>query len=202
MEAIMNDQDKYLYKSKLQELSKELRDQGYTISHEVHIDDVIFDLIANKDNESIAYEIKVRSTLADSKEQLNVLRNIAKKHNIDFRIVIVTPPRQIEVDVEDLEFKISEYISTEVPDELAALSGNTYIDGVCDLEYDIIQIENDRIFLQGSGAIDVELEYGGGEGKDGMGMYDSYPFDFNLELSHNMEITELKIKVDTSSFYE
>jgi hypothetical protein len=57
------------------------------------------------------------------------------------------------------------------------------------------------LYLAGSGVVEVELNYGGGEGDDGVSVGTDFPFTFDVELNYSLRIEQVNsIQVDTSSF--
>ena len=198
----MNNIHKYLEIAKAEEVASQLEEQGYTVDRQSELGDVIFDLLAKKDDHFVAYEITARATIPGSMSQMQRLRDTAQRNGYEFRMIIVVPPHEISVEVDDLEENILDHVVNNVPDKLAELSTNTCPDSISDLEFDVVRISKGAIYIQGTGSIDVHLEFDGGEERDGVTMYDSYPFDFSLELDRNLEIEFLDINVNTTSFYE
>jgi mRNA-degrading endonuclease RelE of RelBE toxin-antitoxin system len=102
----------------------------------------------------------------------------------------------------DVEF-IYEALTEHIPQELDDLSTHTVIDVVEDIRISArVPIEQGYRLL-GNGSISVELNYGGGDERDGVTNHASFPFAFELITDSGGAPQELsKVTVDTSSFYE
>lgn len=104
------------------------------------------------------------------------------------------------ISVDGLEQALLSHLLEHIPDELDQLSTHTMIDDVVDLDVDEISVRPGAIKVNGSGVIEVTLQYGGGGEMDGTG--DSYPFTFEAELGPELEVHAAVVEVDTTSFYE
>src|SRR5687768_12623868 len=94
----------YLEALKVEELAADLREKGYETILDAQVGDAVFDLIAVRGQERIAFEVKARSRLSNSTEQVAHLREIAVDAGItEFKVVVVTPPHEVAVSIEDLE---------------------------------------------------------------------------------------------------
>ncbi len=87
--------------------------------------------------------------------------------------------------------------------ELDQLSSHTHVDGISQADVTSISVSKNRIHLSGTGIVEVTLEYGGGEPRDGLTWNTDFPFTFDIELNGQLEVEEInELRVDTSSFYE
>jgi hypothetical protein len=106
-----------------------------------------------------------------------------------------------DIFIEHIQPEINDTLHTDIPDELNELSSGTVFENAYLDTIDDVDIFCDPIMVQGSGTVDVQLNYG--KGDDGASFDDNYPFSFTAELdSGNLEILEIKPSIDTSSFYE
>ena len=198
----MEDLTRYLIKAKEQEVVSELSAQGYGIVQGKGTADD-FDITATRGSERIAVVVKAVSELGRERDVLRRLRDKAEREAFEFRLVIVKPPHQVSVDIDGIAEALSIYLMNNLPSELDAVSSNTIIDEVADIEFDEVNVSQDGIHVRGSGHVGVQLEYGGGEERDGLTLSDGFPFTFDLKLDHDLTIDEVNsIKVDTSDFYE
>jgi Holliday junction resolvase len=194
---------RYLESAKQAEVAEQLRAEGFTVETYKQLGDVQFDLIARKGPKAIAYEFKSGQTARTNREQLNRLQRAAKDAGLEFRIVVVTPPPRVRVEVEQLTEELQDYmINHAFLDELDSLSTHTRIDEVSDLEISDIHIGNGEIRVAGSGSVGVELQYGGdSDGVPSSG--DAFPFRFRAVLTPEGQLKSVEeLSVDTSSFYE
>ena len=116
------------------------------------------------------------------------------------------PPRDRQIHVEALDRALTDEIREHVPSELDELSTHTQIDNVVDVFVTSIVVSENSIEVHGEGVVEIELAYGSsGDERRGLGSRncDSYPFEFQVVLSPDLNITEVReLRVDTSSFYE
>jgi hypothetical protein len=198
---------RYLEAAKQAEIAEALLAQGYTVEREHRVGDASFDLIATKGPHKLAYEFKAGRSPRTSRQNLQKLQEVARDEGFEFRIVVVNPPPRVHVEVETLRDRLFDYMLNEAfPDDLDHLSTHTRIEGLSDLEISDIRVRHDEIRVAGTGAVDVELQYGSGSDQEtGMGskLYDSYPFDFIAILDTDGGLVSVeKLAVDTSSFYQ
>jgi hypothetical protein len=190
----------YLEAAKIEELATELRQQGYRVTTHASLGNQQFDLLAERDGERLAYEVKARQRLAASTDDVLRLRAAAHAAGLSgFRLVVVTPPRPVDVSIENLDDALSTYLLlAETPPELDRLSSETRIIGVTDVEIDAVTIQPSHIRVRGNGTVEVELNFGGGIGRDGVTTTESFPFTFDLELSPELKLVKMhELHVDT-----
>lgn len=194
---------RYLEEAKRAELAEQLQADGYHIELDSRSGDLRYDLVAKKGAEKIAFQVKSRDALRDSKKQIEQLTSAAKKLGYDFRLVIVTPPKEPSIEIQGFKEILLDYLqNNDFPQELYDIASQPSIDSVVDVEIDILHVRKDDIQVAGSGTLEVTLVYGGG-GEDGMTTQDEYPFEFEVILNHELEISRVEsLSVDVSSFYE
>jgi hypothetical protein len=195
---------RYLEEAKRAEIADTLRSEGFSVETEKQIGDVRFDLFAQKGNHSLVYEFKSVGSKRLTRDELVKLQRSAKESGYEFHMVVVNPPPRVTVEVENLASELLDYaINGTYLDDIQALSGNTIIDNITDLDISDIRVSDSGTKVKGTGTIDVILEYGGGESKDGATMSDAYPFRFAVSLEPDGSLASVdEFVVDTSSFYE
>lgn len=195
----------YLEAAKLDQLAAEFRQAGYKVRLNDGKDQVSYDLIAEQGDRKIAVEVVVRSNLRDEAvaERVSTLREHAQSQGFDeFRLVLVSPPRETMVEVEGLEGLLLDTIINDIPSELDILSSHTRILGISDIDITSTAIGRDGIHVTGTGVVLVDLGYGGSEEHDGINEEIDFPFFFDLILTQGLEIERvLSLKADTASFY-
>ena len=73
-------------------LAAELEAAGYNVTRAALADESGYDLVAAKDNQRIAIEVKARSALRESADAIHRLREQARQHGYsEFRLVVVNP---------------------------------------------------------------------------------------------------------------
>jgi hypothetical protein len=193
----------YLEAAKVEEVASQYQREGYEVLV-APVHDYGYDLIAMRGNRRLAIEVKVRSELRKDAEQIRHLREQAQQQGFDeFRLVVVNPPREVAVEIEGLDEKLWDYLVNHISSDLDELSSGTRIVNVIDVDIDSIDVTVNGIRVTGSGIVEVELEYGGGEERDGLTWSTSFPLTFDVELDHTLDIADVyEMKVDTASFYE
>jgi hypothetical protein len=196
----------YLERTKVDQLAEEFRQAGYRVHLEDGEDDGSrYDLVAEQGDRKIAVEVVARTRLRDDTvvDKVAVLREQARHRGFDeFRLVLVSPPRNTVVEVEGLETLLFETIVNDIPSELDILSSHTRIVNISDVEITETAIGKEGIQITGTGIILVDLEYGGGEERDGLNEEIDFPFYFDLLLSTSLDLEQVRsLRVDTESFY-
>lgn len=105
---------------------------------------VVFDLVARRDHEAIFYEVKVlgegRSPIT---KQLSALSAQARREGGRFRLVVVRPGREVEVDVEGIDEALRSALEDDPSGQLGTLGDRVEVTSV-----DGVEIERLRV-LQG-----------------------------------------------------
>ncbi len=204
----MNSLSRYLEQAKVEELMQQLEVQGYQVEREVALPNGEqphrrLDLVARKGDQVIAYEIKAGNALPGAAAQLAYLRSQARQAGYnDFRLVVVWPPRRVDVEVEGLASILLESLQSHMPSALVELPGRMSITDVADIEIDKLRVSADRIFVRGASVVRVELNDEGEDNRDGLALDEPFLCRFQLDLSHDLQIIDAEIEVDTSSWHE
>lgn len=113
----------YLEAAKIEELISELRVQGYDIRAPAETKGAHFDLLATRGEEVLAIEVKARTELKASAKQIEESRRRAAELGFtEYRLVVVNPPRAVEVDVHGLDEALARYMFESIPSELEEIS--------------------------------------------------------------------------------
>jgi Holliday junction resolvase len=193
----------YLEAEKIEQLADDLSRAGYVVEREVRIGDQRFDLIAQRNGERLAFEVKARSRLQESAGQLARLRAAARQAGVDsFRLVVVNPPREVDVTIEGLNWELTRYLQEHLPSELDQISSETIVEDVSDIQIGVADLRRSGIHVRGTAAVDVQLNYDGGAQRDGLTETDSFPFTFDIELGADWKLAHMnEIEVNVDSFY-
>lgn len=195
----------YLEAAKIEEVAEQLRSEGYQVSQERLNPDTHsrYDLIAVMGDKKIAIEVKACSQLRSSAGLIRDLREQAAKQGYDeFRLIVVNPPREKTIEIDNIEGILYDHIMQESFSELEELAGRVSVDDISDVDIDSIEVNSSGIDVQGTGLLSASLEYGGGDHNDGLSVDYDFPFTFRITLNHDMNIVEDEIDIDTSSFFE
>jgi hypothetical protein len=193
---------RYLESAKQAELANQLQTDGFEVETDKKIGDLAFDVVAKRGNQAIAYEIRSVGSRRVTKDVLRRLQVSAKEAGLEFRIVIVNPPPRVKIEIPKLRLDLSDYmINHSFPSELDSLSSATLIENVVDIEISDVRIDEDGTRVEGTGTVEVTLQYGGSS--DSVSSRDAYPFEFSVRLKPDTSLASVdKLTVDTSSFYE
>jgi len=187
---------------KKQEVISQLEAEGYEVVDAQSGADAGFDLMAKKGQKKLAVEIKSSTRLPDAAEEIKRLRELALAMGLDeFRVILVSPPRQRDVEIGGLDERLLASLTEDLPQELHDLATNVLIQDVSDLDIESLEVKEEAIRVKGDAVLDIHLEYGGGEEKDGMSTPASLPFTYDIELDHKLNIAKIhEIKIDTSGW--
>jgi Holliday junction resolvase len=192
----------YLEAYKIEELADDLSREGYQVEREASVGNQQFDLVARRNGELVVYEVKARSRLKESVEQLARLRAAAREAGVtSYRLVVVNPPRETEVAVEGLEAALLAYFVEELPTEVDQLSYETHAKRVKLFEIDSIDVRPQSVRVRGRAALDVELNYRGKTERIDVTVDEGLEFTFDVELGSDLKLARVNIiKVDVSDF--
>ena len=195
----------YLEAAKLEELAVDLERRGYRVSRDARVGDRSVDLLAERGDERLAFEIKARSRLQESAQDVGRLREAARDAGLtELRLVVVSPPHAVDVSIEDLHSELLRYFSeNELPKELLAISPGARVEGVSDIDIESVEIRRARIHLRGRATADIDFNDARGGVGDGLIASDSFQFSFDLELGPNLRIAQMKhLSMDTEGYYQ
>lgn len=217
----------YLEAKKIEDIASQLRGEGYEVTISPTGTDEGYDIVASKGDKKLAVEVKVNSQLRDSAALIKTLRRRAIEHGYDeFRLVVVSPPREVKVSIEKLEEELFKYMEQNLPSTLAGNSlqnlgelglpdvNEIRLVGIGEIDVDSIDITTDGVQVGGNGVAEIEIDYweiheepfwsAGFPPQDGRSLTKwktDVPFTFNVMLNHDLTISKTqKIEVDTSSF--
>lgn len=196
----------YLEAAKIEEISSQLRNEGYDVTLNPSGDDQGYDLVAEKNGAKVAVEVKFNARLRESAETIKDLRRRAIERGYDeFRLVVVSPPHETDVHIEGLDKKLLEHLSENPPDALKNVPQSPCIESVRELEIDSISVTAEGTRVTGNGVVRVWE-------RPTLGVYitniprstlqwvTGLPFSFEIKLDKELRITDVyKIDVDTSS---
>lgn len=194
----------YLEAAKIEEIASQLHNEGYEVIISPGGTYEGYDLIATKGDEKLAVEVKVNSQLRDSAELIKYLQKRAVEHGIDeFRLVVVSPPREVSVEIEGLKRELLKYLRKRLAESDYEDLGIDSIDSVTEIEVDSIEVTIDGIHVVGNGVVKVHfypLSVGDSDTKP---LRWNLPLAFDLELSHKLGILQVYgMSLDTSTLDE
>ncbi|WP_420265023.1 hypothetical protein [Candidatus Magnetominusculus dajiuhuensis] len=201
---------KYLHDIAIAQLYDEYEAKGYSVTKEHMIGGYRADLVAQKNGETLVFEVTTGSLTQKGKERLRSLSAyVNSQAGHKFKFIYSPPPRERTIDIENIEEILTTEMIYNMPDELNALSPHPAIEEIYDVDVNEIDIGKDgTISLKGTGTVSVELRYGSdSDNKKDMGhiTFYSFPFTFSSKLEHKnrkLDTKNLKIKIDTSKYYE
>lgn len=93
------------------------------------------------------------------------------------------------------------HLADQTPEELDELSSGTRVEAVTDVDFDSVIVSGSGVHARGRATVELELNYGGGEERDGLTTSASVPFFFDVVLGHDLHLREVvELDFDTSEF--
>lgn len=193
---------KYWREAAVEELALQYEGDGFSVAREVDFAGLRADLVAVRGDEKILIEVKTAPWTKDDAAQMKSLRNMAVHQlGAKFNLVMVAPPVERDIEIEDFEGILTDYLSNQPPNELTSIASRMIIEGVGDLDILGLYCQPGRISVGGEGVVEVLLEYG--SSRDLVEYSDSFPLFFEIVLNDELEISEVThLSVDTSSFWD
>jgi hypothetical protein len=195
---------RHLAEAAVEQLAEDYRQRGYHVVPSDNGNDGGVDLVVERDGAKIYFQVKSAPGSPEDKELLKkVRRYVSGQPNAQFRLVLVRPPEQPAIEIQDFERRLLELCLDRIDDlAVSEIASGVFPQEVTDVDFELIEVSRDGIEVQGTALASFELEYGG-EGDDGLTTHDSYPLSFHLRLNHDLEIDGVEaLATDVSSFYE
>jgi len=196
---------KHFTDASIEQITADYQEAGYEVVREHRLGDFVADLVATKGDELIVFQFKSKHWEPARIEWARRLRNyVVHQLGASLRLVLVTPPGELLVEIEDLEQLLLDLVSDEASlyDELAT---HVHPDEVSDVEFGRIAIRKDGIELLGFAVVSLKLQYGSdGDLKrgDGLRSSESFPLSFNILLSPRLDVKEvLSLELDIKDYY-
>lgn len=207
LEAIETAKLGYLRAAKLEQVVKELEAGGYLVQLDVPTGNEPnaprFDILARRGEKTLAVKIKVAGASKSSAEQIAHLRKLARTQGInEFQVAVAHPPQTVVAEVEGLEVELERYLTEHMPESLISDFPQARIEEISDIGLDELTVGTDEINVAGDGLVAVNLALGGGEDRDGLDVYERFPFQFTATLDAARRIITADVTVDTSSWQE
>lgn len=191
----------YLERAAAEELAGSLARDGWTVERESQVDDSRVDLVARRGGETVFYEFKLAGSTASAgwAGHLVSQQQLARRHGAAFRLVLVRPPRQMDLEIDGVGQMLFERIVQYPPSEVSDIAGHTLIDDVEGVDLTSVRIRGTIAEIAGEAILGVTLQTGSGEviGSE------SFPFTFSATLDLTAgRADEVEVhEVDTTSWY-
>jgi hypothetical protein len=191
----------YLEAAKVEEVADQLAAEGFMVLKRNMGDIEDYDVVATKNGQKIAIEVKARSALLGAVKDIRALREQAFRQGFtEFRLVITSPPHETRVEIDGLDGHLFRYFIDHLPEALATLAPHTRVTKVTFIEIDAIHVTAGETRVAGTGVVEVELDDGEGEERRSTSWEIDFPFDFAITLDRDLTIKAVeRLDVDTSS---
>jgi hypothetical protein len=190
----------FLERAAAEQLAASLMAQGYHITREARVNDVMIDLIAERNDHKIFYEFRSASAPAvNSALQLRAVQKAARDNAASLRVIFVRPPRAKLIEVDGIERLLENEFRERVPNQVAEIAGGTIVDEVSNVEIYSILLKHGRAEISGDANLSVTLTTGGGEPIDSL----SFPMSFRaiLDVAENELLESEVTELDDSVWY-
>lgn len=189
---------KYWYEIVRDQITDELKEEGFEVYADHLIDGFTADLYAEKGEDKKIIEIKNKNL---SRENFIKLHKFATGHNIKFQLAIADfRSLKPSINIEGIDKMLVDYMNEHSLYE--DLGQKSYVDDITDVSYNDIDIDEKAILLKGEAVCEMCIEF------DDEGDCDfnaNFPMTFDIHIdTKDWEIVDSEegIEVDTSSFYE
>ena len=179
---------------------------GYNIRVDYQDGDVHCDMLAEKKQDRILFEIKSGPVDNRSRDRIEHIRKYAIDHGMKFKLVFARQTQIPQIEVFGLRESLEQEFINNIPSDLDSLSTHTRVIEVEDVYIINLKIEQGgNIQIKGSSEIIVDLIYGSESEDDDTSFTESFPFTFSgvwsLDNKGDLQLNELdELDIDTSSF--
>jgi hypothetical protein len=191
----------FLERAAVEQRAARLEAEGYEVDRDKQEGDLKIDLVARRGDDLVYYEFK----LAGAREydgwahHLVRLQALARTSGASLKLVMVRPPRQMTIEVDDIEEMLRRELAEHVPSEVADIAGYTKVDDVSGVDLTSIQIDGTEAQVGGEANLGVTLFTGGGETVSS----EYFPFSFTatLDLAERTASNVSTSDFDLTSWY-
>jgi len=188
---------------KVEELIASLKAEGYRVKRDGKKRDDKFDLIASKGGRTIAYAVRTSGEIRDGADAVLGLHRRAREEGYDdFRLKVVSPPRQTTTRIEGLEDRLRAQLERHPPEKFGRIPGRKIIEAVHGTEVDSIALIDGGSRVTGSAILQVRVRDGQALGDGAEDFRAEFPFTFDLDLKPDLAVSEARIVVDTSEYFD
>lgn len=198
---------RYYEKATIDQLADEYFKLGYSIKKCTPIGRFRADLLAEKDGQSIFFEVIKGVSNAEVRRRLSEMESLVNRlPNARFVVIPVRFSKEKIIRIEGIEDVLYNYMLNDFPEELDELSTHTSIDYIDSVDIEIIKVVGSNLVIKCSGIVAVILQYGSDDEQEGIRpMKMSFPFTFEGALTTKDKecyVSETdSLKIETSSFY-
>ena len=203
----------YLIKSferaNLEQIADTYREKGYSIKTDARIGPYRVDIVAIKGDETIYIELKTHTESPEAKHRIKEMADYFKTiPNAKFIVAISRIPEFKTIVFDGIEGALYNFLTTELPSDLDALSTHTMIDSVSDINISLINIKDGLLYIICNGILGTILQYGANSEQEDNEetIYMSFPFKFKGSIGFedgNYYVQECnKLTIDTDAYYE
>jgi len=197
---------RHWYAAAEEQLAREYRSRGYEVQTEARLGEFDVDIYAKKGDDVVVVELKKGNSNSVQSKQISALRNyVVHQLGGRFLLYFVKPPEEASIEIEGLDELLAELLR-ENPGNLMDLATHVMVEEVDGIEIHTVSMTHSGTRVLGAGTVYIELQYGSSgdlSRGDGVVSSDSYPFEFDLLLDSELNVSEVnQLEVDTSSFYE
>jgi Holliday junction resolvase-like predicted endonuclease len=191
----------FLERAAAEELASKLTSGGWEVQREAQFGALRVDLVARRGEEVVFYEFKLAGASANDgwARQLLSYQKLARQHGAAFRLVMVRPPRQMDLEIDGVESMLFEFLVQHPPSEVSDIAGHTLIDEVVGVDLVSVRISRTIADISGDASLAVTLQTGAGENIGS----EIFPFAFSAKLDLLAQRADdvHVFQVDTSSWY-
>ncbi|MEN3331997.1 MAG: hypothetical protein V7641_1362 [Blastocatellia bacterium] len=192
---------KALHNAKIEQLADNYKQRGFIVDEKAG--DHNFDLILRNDttNQVIAFEIETLPLSQDAFEQIQQLKDQAKALGYEFRLVTISRPKKLDVEINWFNEALLNYLVSNEPIELRELGAEVLKVRKVEADIDSLFIEDNKALINAAGSIEVAIPKPESSHIFGTDLYTVLPFDgeFNVDM-HSRQIINGKFHVDTSEW--
>ena len=196
---------RHMKQAAIEQKARELERSGFQVTCDTVVEGVTVDILARKNGETQFYNLNYLDGEEQRKhdpDRLVRLRKIARKQGAVLKLMLVRPPWETHVEIENLEDILRSLLWNSASDqcntkELQDLSYSTKID---DVELDgihYVRVKNGTIKVKGNAEVSVTLTWEKGAAR----LNEHFPFSFTVLLDRTGDRHSLEeCDIDTTSW--
>lgn len=183
---------KALYDAKVEQITQTYQEKGFSCKTHVKIDEIQFDVIAENDEKTIAFEIQVAPT-QEMRKDVEKRHEKAKALGYNFRVITINKPTNPVIAINWLNKALFNYIENNPPEIIRSQAYPVHYEQV---KTEILSIEINELdtLVHVEGGIDVDFQ-----SKENRFFSETIPFEGDISLNifdKNIKHAKLNIEND------
>ncbi|MEN8221575.1 MAG: hypothetical protein ABFS56_35590 [Pseudomonadota bacterium] len=181
---------KALYDAKVEQITQTYQEKGFSCKTRLKMDDVQFDVIAENDEKTIAFEIQVAPS-QEMRKEVEKRHEKAKALGYNFRVITINKPTNPVIAINWLNQALFNYIENNPPEIIRSQAYPVHYEQV-KTEIQSIEINELDTLVHVEGGIDVDFQ-----SEENRLISETLPFEGEISLNlFDKSVKQAKLNIE------